>query len=211
MSKIDYLNEDLQISGQNYCLISFVSPEGSQKCDVNGIKVRGVFDTVDEANRKADELRTVDPDFDIYVASVGKWLPWFPDPKKVPSVEYQEPQLNELVKGHRENQIKSKRHFEERKRDLMEQAMEDGSKEGQQLLADKPMHPVAVKQKLEEAVEMITELSKQLDELNEQKKDFENVLSTFTDLDFQEANDEILNNSSVSEVNKALFESENIK
>ena len=207
--KIDYLNEDIPISGQNYCLISFVSPNGNQKCDVNGVKVRGSFDTIEEANKRADMLRNMDSDFDIYVASVGKWLPWYPDPKNMPAVEYQEEQLNILVKGHKESQIRSKQHFEERKRDMMEKAMEEGSKEGQAKLAEQVIHPMAVKQKLEQTTGMIEETRRQLDELEEQKKDWENLMSTFTEEDFEKANEELM--SGVSEVNKALFESENIK
>lgn len=206
---IDYLNEDMQVSGQNYCLISFVSPSGNQKCDVNGVKVRGSFDTIEEANKRADMLRNTDPDFDIYVASVGKWLPWYPDPKSMPAVEYQEEQLNTLVKGHKESQIKSKQHFEERKRDMMEKAMEEGSKEGQAKLAEQPIHPMAVKQNLEQTTGMIEEIKRQLDELEEQKKDWENLMSSFSEEDFEKANEELM--SGVSEVNKALFESENIK
>lgn len=203
--QIDYLSEDLPIPGQKFCLISFVSPTGNQKCDVNGVKIRGSFDTLEEANKRASELRTIDPDFDIYVASVGKWLPWYPNPEKMPEVEYQEKELNTLVKGHKESQIKSKQHFEERKRMLMEQAIQEGTKEGQQALAEKPLHPVVVKQKLEETQNTIKELKKNIEELEEQEKDFSNIMSTFSEEDFKP-----VESSDVSEINKALFESENI-
>jgi len=203
--KIDYLSEDIPISGQKFCLLSFVSPTGNQKSDINGLKVRGSFDTLEEANKKANELRSIDPDFDVYIASVGKWLPWYPDPKTIPDIQYQEEQLNQIVKGHKENQIKSKQHFEERKRDLMEQALEEGSKEGQAKLAEKPLHPLVVKQRLSETSETIIEIKEKLKELENQKTEFEKLMNTFTEDDFKPEE-----NFEVSDINKSLFESQNI-
>ena len=207
--KIDYLTEDTAISGQNYCLISFVSPQGNQKCDVNGVKIRGSFDTLDEANARASQLREIDPDFDIYVAAVGRWLPWYPDASKVPEIQYQEEQLNNLVKGHKENEIKSKQHFEQRKRDLMERAMEEGSKEGQEALSKAMMHPLAVKTRMEETAEAIKTVSEQLETLKEQHSKFQKEFSKFTEEDIKAMND-TLDNETVSTVNKNIFESENI-
>lgn len=43
MSKtIDYLFEDPPITGQTYALVSIVGPHMPQKCDVWGLKIRGV-------------------------------------------------------------------------------------------------------------------------------------------------------------------------
>lgn len=205
---IDYLSEDMPLSGQKFCLISFVSPSGNQKCDVNGVKVRGSFDTLEEANKVADRLRNTDPDFDIYVASVGKWLPWYPDPKTMPDINYQESQLNQLVKGHKENQIMSKQHFEERKRDLMEKAMSEGTKSGQKELAEKPMHPIAVKESLETTNKLLEEMKEELKKLSAQKTQLEDLMGPFTDEDLALDNNRVL--EGVSEINRSLFESENI-
>lgn len=176
----DYLSEDMPIAGQNYCCLSFVSPTSSQKSDVLGIKIRGSFETIEEAQRHAERLRNTDDTFDVYVASVGKWLPWYPDPSKMPDVNYQESQLNTIVKGHMEEQIKSKQHFEERKRDMMAKAIEEGSKEGQAKLAEQPLHPVDLVTRIKSTDEMLQQAKEQLDALAKSKDDLENMLHNLT-------------------------------
>jgi hypothetical protein len=68
------------------------------KTTMRGIKVRGVYDTCKEATVRAQVLRRKDPSFNVFVGQVGYWLPWDPECETVPEQEYQEGQLNELVK-----------------------------------------------------------------------------------------------------------------
>lgn len=122
---VDYLDEDSPLSGQKWCCISFLSPEGIKNCSVRGLKIRGVFSTKKEADDRATYLQSVDPDFDVFVGEIGKWLPWDPDPNdedKVKDQQYQEQQLNDLMKGYKDNLQKSKVHQEQRKRDMIEKA-----------------------------------------------------------------------------------------
>tara|TARA_B100001094_G_C17968127_1_gene688899 strand:+ start:252 stop:926 length:675 start_codon:yes stop_codon:yes gene_type:complete len=160
----DFLESDPQIRGQNYCCISFVSPEevlvnkdvfiincflktmakqydldentiqdkykdflyinqeklesefyekNEFKTTVRGVKVRGSYDTLQEAQSKAKKLQQNDKGFNVYVGQVGFWLPWDPNPHNIESQEYAESELNTLVKKYKENQDKKDQHFQE--------------------------------------------------------------------------------------------------
>lgn len=71
---------------------------------IRGIKVRGVFSSDVEASARAKKLQRSDPNFNIYMGSVGKWMAWEPDPSKVGEQEYANDQLNTLMKKYRENE-----------------------------------------------------------------------------------------------------------
>lgn len=195
--EVDYLDEDKKIRGQNYALLSFVSPEdillnkdvytfsryikqfskdmsalfegiltkypdtadlldslksnhsyifdendlgeqykfyksvnsGEIEADyhkennfqttMRGIKVRGVFDTIDEAKNRSEFLKKVDQKFDIYIAEVGCWCPWSPNPNDLENQEFSETQLNTLMKKYKENMDSKDAVFEQRKSDSM--------------------------------------------------------------------------------------------
>ena len=81
---------------------------------MRGIKVRGVYDTLKEAQIKAKRLQQNDKSFSVFVGQVGYWLPWDPsNSDNIESQEYSEKQLNDLVKGYKENQDKKTQHFQE--------------------------------------------------------------------------------------------------
>lgn len=111
--------DDSRVPGQNYALISIVSPHSNQKHDQCCIKIKGVFEKVDDAKEHAKMLQKIDPTFDIYVVDMYAWLLV---PPKIDDIEqvHVDNKLNEIVAGHRDNQLKSKMYFEERKRELME-------------------------------------------------------------------------------------------
>lgn len=71
---------------------------------IRGMKVRGSYSTQEEATARAKKLQRNDPIHNIYVAEVGKWLAWDPNPSQVADQEYQEEQLNELMKTYKENE-----------------------------------------------------------------------------------------------------------
>ena len=73
------------------------------RTSMRGLKVRGVYDTYKEANVRAQVLRKKDPSFNVFIGQIGYWLPWDPECESVPEQEYQESQLNELVKKYKEN------------------------------------------------------------------------------------------------------------
>jgi len=83
------------------------------RTSVRGVKVRGSYDTLAEAQAKAKKLQQVDKNFNVYIGQVGYWLPWDPNPHKIDNQEYGEQELNTLVKKYRENQDKKDEHFRE--------------------------------------------------------------------------------------------------
>lgn len=73
---------------------------------VRGLKVRGSYSTKEEASARSKKLQKSDPIHDIYVADVGKWLPWDPSPSQIKEQEYANDELNKLMKSYNENQEK---------------------------------------------------------------------------------------------------------
>ena len=76
----------------------------SFRTTVQGLKVRGVFDTYGEAVNRAKTLQKIDPSFNVFVGQVGFWLPWDPEPHTVADQEYADDQLNQLMKKYKENE-----------------------------------------------------------------------------------------------------------
>lgn len=119
---VDYLTEDTPIPGQLWVCVSFLSPEGVKNCTVRGLKIRGIYGTKPEAEKRAEELNKIDPDFHVFVGEVGKWLPWDPEPDSVQDNVYQEKELNDLMKAYKENREKAKQMQQERKEDMIKKA-----------------------------------------------------------------------------------------
>lgn len=119
---IDYLTEDDPIPRQNFVCLSFVSPDIKKikNCSLRGLKIRGVFNKKEEAEKHAESLRKKDPDFDIFVGEVGKWLPWDPSPEQVEDERWQEKELNNIVANYKKAREESKVIFENRKKEMIE-------------------------------------------------------------------------------------------
>lgn len=122
---VDHLTEDKPIPGQEWVCISFLSPEGIRNCSVRGLKIRGVYATKKEAEKRAKELQLEDPDHNIFIGTVGKWLPWDPDVNSVEDQVYKEKELNELAKGYKENIARVAEVEKQRKAELLEKAAKE--------------------------------------------------------------------------------------
>jgi hypothetical protein len=108
-----------KVSGQNYALISVVSPQSGQKSENICLKIKGVFKTLEDANKHAEMLQKINSTFDIYVVEMYSWLLVPPDPTLIEQ-KHVDSKLNEIIGGHRESQLKAKMYFEERKSELIE-------------------------------------------------------------------------------------------
>lgn len=138
------LKKDKEIKDQRFVLLSFLSPERVKTSDYNtlyeqlqtekdlqikcklyeellqckqnirGLKVRGVFDDFDRAKQYSVELRNEDTVFDIYVGTVGEWMPW-DDTSRTEDNEYAEEELDKLMKEYHKQQKNSKKEHEERR------------------------------------------------------------------------------------------------
>tara|TARA_B100002019_G_scaffold289759_1_gene306051 strand:- start:519 stop:1415 length:897 start_codon:yes stop_codon:yes gene_type:complete len=174
--KIDYLEVDQNIPGQNYVCMSFLSPESfiqnreafntakflqsyckdqNLKFDelynkykdftykhedqlqrdfdesndfqtsMRGIKIRGVFDTRQEAEARAKKLSITDSSFHVFIGQVGYWLPWDPNADKVADEVFQNTQLNDMMEKYQENNVNRDIFYEEQKREKIKAAQEE--------------------------------------------------------------------------------------
>lgn len=97
--------------------------ENNFQTSVRGIKVRGVFETLKEAQVRAEVLRrSGDTRFDIFVGQVGVWCPWSPNPEDLQEQEYAESQLNTLMKQYKENMTLRDEFYEMRKQEKLQDA-----------------------------------------------------------------------------------------
>lgn len=95
---------------------AFQEKHGFQTC-VRGFKVRGAYDSLQEARFRAEELHKRDPHHNAYVCAVGSWCPWSPNPDVLRDSEYAETELNTLMKAYKEKTTDSILQYEERKAD----------------------------------------------------------------------------------------------
>ena len=126
-SQPDFLDEDpVTVHGQTYALISFVSPSArtAQKSAHFGLKIRGCFNSTEEAEAHVKKLQRLDPAFDIFLVDMYKWLAVPPDPEAIQDQRYQEDFLQNLICEYKKSQMLARQHFEERKRAVMEEGLD---------------------------------------------------------------------------------------
>jgi hypothetical protein len=99
------------------------SREHAFQTSTRGLKVRGVFNTQEEAEIRCKKLREVDPNHDIFVGPVGMWIPWDPDAYKTGRVEFMEEELNQLHSEKLKNEEKAKQAFDQRVKDAKKKAI----------------------------------------------------------------------------------------
>jgi hypothetical protein len=96
-----------------------------------GVKVRGTFPTLEEAEMRCKLLREQDPSHDVFVGPVGMWMPWDPEAYKTGRVEYLEEELNKLMSEKIKNETNAKSTFDERIKDAKKSAIEDNIKKAE--------------------------------------------------------------------------------
>lgn len=95
---------------------------------VRGLKVRGSYNTQEEAEMRCKKIRDLDPNHDIFVGPVGIWIPWDPDAYKTGRIEFMEEELNQLHKEKMLNEQRAKEDFEKRIKDTKKKAIEENIK-----------------------------------------------------------------------------------
>lgn len=174
---MDYLTEDPEIPGQKYGLVTIVGPHMPQKCDVWGLKIRGVTDSLDRAKAICKRLMQSDPDYDIYTVELGKFFPLNVEPYQVSDVEYQNDQLNALMKNYLENRELANQEYQQRKNEMMKAAISEGLNQD----SNKKEHPVAVLQKLHSQKERLAKLEEEMNSLRQQFEQNRNKFEQYTD------------------------------
>lgn len=84
------------------------------RTSIRGIKIRGVYGNPKEAELKAKKLQSKDKYHNIFLADVGKWVPWNPKPSEIADQEYNNDQLNNLMRKYKENEDNREKFFDER-------------------------------------------------------------------------------------------------
>ena len=156
-------------------------------------KVRGSYETVEEAQKRIQYLNSIDSNVNIYLAEVGKWCPFEDDPEKAKDAVYKDEELNRLMKGYKENQEKAKELFNERKKEMVAAAVADTNEKKEKLKIEEALkqktEEVAskedkvkegkkeVEQKKEEIHEREDKIKKLADEVSAAKKKYEEMLA----------------------------------
>ena len=96
------------------------SEQNEFRTSVRGLKVRGIYDTLQEAEMRAKRLQKSDPNFNVFVGQVGFWLPWDPEPKEIGEEQFLNDELNQLMTEYKANADKRDEVFNTRKRDLIQ-------------------------------------------------------------------------------------------
>jgi hypothetical protein len=99
---------------------------------VRGLKLRGVFNTQEEAELRCKKIRDFDPHHDIFVGPVGMWIPWDPDAYKTGRIEFMEDELNQLHNEKNANESKAKEEFDKRVKDAKRSAIEENIKKAKE-------------------------------------------------------------------------------
>ena len=93
-----------------------------------GLKIRGSYPTMEEAELRCKMLREIDPNHDIMVGPVGMWMPWEPEAYKTGRVEYMEEELNQLMLEKNKNESSAKTAFDQRVKESKQKAIEENIK-----------------------------------------------------------------------------------
>ena len=102
--------------------------EHNFQTSTRGLKIRGAFPTLEEAELRCKMLRELDPNHDVFVGPVGLWMPWEPEAYKTGRVEYLEEELNKLMHEKTKNETNAKTAFEQRVKETKQHAIEENIK-----------------------------------------------------------------------------------
>jgi hypothetical protein len=93
-----------------------------------GLKIRGVYPTIEEAELRCKMLREIDQNHDVFVGPVGLWMPWDPEAYKTGRVEYMEEELNQLMSEKNKNEFNAKTAFDQRVKESKQKAIDENIK-----------------------------------------------------------------------------------
>jgi hypothetical protein len=176
----DYLDNDEPINGQKYVCLSILTNRSIKdvssgeviKSDNNakGIKIRGVYNTMEEAKKRCEQIRQFDKVFNVFVGEVGSWLPWDDDPESAEEAVYAEEKLNQLMKSFKEQQVKAKEYHELRKQQQVDQSSQKNADE-KSSEDDKDLNNI-IENNIEDEKEGLNEYK---NEINDKEKHIKNI------------------------------------
>lgn len=116
--------EDFNVANKNTLKEEFENKVDFQT-NIRGVKIRGTYETEKEAKVRAEILRRRFPNDNVFIGQVGYWLPWDPNPLDVQNLEYQETELNTLMKKYNENMEYREHMFDEERRTKLDKAKKE--------------------------------------------------------------------------------------
>ena len=168
----NYINElynDWKFNKNNDLELEF-SEVNDYATSMRGVKVRGTYETLREAKKRAQLLQKRDRNFNVFVGQVGYWLPWDPEANDVEEQEYQEGRLNELMKKYQENADNRDFMYEHDKEERLKRAREEVRRRKDEAervrREEKEREPLRL-DNVDVATEKIGELREILDEVDE--------------------------------------------
>ena len=196
----DYLDEDPAIYNQKFFVFSYIMPSPDKnELEVPMFKMRGAYKTEEECQHRISKLKASEKYFNMCVCEVGKWGGLYTNDQlnKMENISsnYGNDQLNDLMKGYKDNIQKRDAEFEDRKETMRKRAEYENSPEGIEELKNKKESPIAVQGRIDFANNEIEKLEKQFNDIQRIKKENELLMKSFTDEELQELNttDEIVN------------------
>lgn len=143
--------------------------------NVRGLKVRGSYDTLREAQVRSEVLKRKDKNHNIFICQVGCWCPWDPSADQIDDQHYSEDQLNTLMKKYRENQEHKDEVFNDRKREMLEAQKEKNKKvEEENLLESNVVEDV--EKTIEDGKELVEDVEKVVEKGKEVVEDVKQVV-----------------------------------
>ena len=141
----DYLEKDsIRVPGQEFALISVISPKSRQKADHLAVKIKGVFSTMEDAKKQAAKLQKMDDTFDIFVVEMYSWLCLPPETEKIGEKHFADQKLEELITEHDREMEEARADFEKHRREqkqagkLNTTALEDKSSDQVTVIPEEP-------------------------------------------------------------------------
>jgi Family of unknown function (DUF5832) len=179
----DYLDNDDPINGQKYVCLSILTNKSIKdvssgeviKSDNNakGIKIRGVYNTMEDAKKRCEQIRQFDKVFNVFVGEVGSWLPWDDDPESAEEAVYAEEKLNQMMKSFKEQQVKAKEFHELRKQQQIEQSIKSSqAKDDDKSLSDDKDLNNIIEDNIKDEKEGLNEYK---NEINDKEKHIKNI------------------------------------
>jgi len=100
--------DTVTVPGANYAVISVVEPDADLQqlhtpVGVVGIKIRGVFETRDQAEAHMEKIGKIDTEFDMFLAELYRFHMLPPDIEKTEDIKYRDEYLNKLFTGYKES------------------------------------------------------------------------------------------------------------
>ena len=184
-----YLEKDAyRVAGQNYGIISIVSPTSNQKYEKVAIKFKGCFNTYEEAKEQAQKLHKMDNTFDIHVIEMYSWIVVPPERDNLKEVHYDNEVLDSLITEHVKQQDMAKVEFEKYKREMLEYGRKHAQEaaEKERLEAQKRLENLTVQTDEPQTEELAEEKpSNVIDSTHDfSKSDLEKMLDESDELNF---------------------------